>query len=58
MAAYDIDFGKDRGGNVDDWQNEHLMSLVQLADAPTCCYHWEEHFELLLNGECIALPAD
>jgi hypothetical protein len=32
MHGIDIGFGKDRGGGGDDWGNEDLMSLAQLAD--------------------------
>jgi hypothetical protein len=32
MHSIDIDFGEDRGRSVDDWQNEYLVSLAQLAD--------------------------
>jgi hypothetical protein len=32
MYVIDIGFGKDRGGSDNDWGNEDLMSLVQLAD--------------------------
>jgi hypothetical protein len=32
MHGVDIGFGEDRGGSGDDWWNENLTSLVQLAD--------------------------
>jgi hypothetical protein len=32
MHGINIGFGKDRGGGGNDWGNEDLMSLVQLAD--------------------------
>jgi hypothetical protein len=32
MHGINIGFGKDRGGSGDDWGNEDLVSLVQLAD--------------------------
>jgi hypothetical protein len=32
MHGIDIGFGKDRGGSGNDWGNEDLTSLVQLAD--------------------------
>jgi hypothetical protein len=32
MCVIDIGFGKDRGRGGDDWWNEDLTSLVQLAD--------------------------
>jgi hypothetical protein len=32
MHGIDIDFCKDRGRGGDDWGNEDLTSLVQLAD--------------------------
>jgi hypothetical protein len=32
MHSIDIGFGKDRGGGGNDWGNEDLASLVQLAD--------------------------
>jgi hypothetical protein len=32
MHGIDIGFGKDRGGSGNDWWNEDLMSLAQLAD--------------------------
>jgi hypothetical protein len=32
MHSIDIGFGKDRGEGGDDWGNEDLTSLVQLAD--------------------------
>jgi hypothetical protein len=35
MHGIDVGFGKDRGGSGDDWWNENLTSLAQLADM-TC----------------------
>jgi hypothetical protein len=32
MHGINIGFGKDRGGGGDDWGNEDLMGLAQLAD--------------------------
>jgi hypothetical protein len=32
MHGVNIGFGKDRGGGGDDWGNEDLVSLAQLAD--------------------------
>jgi hypothetical protein len=32
MHGIDIGFGKDRGRGGNDWGNEDLMSLAQLAD--------------------------
>jgi hypothetical protein len=32
MHGIDVSFGKDRGGSGDDWGNENLTSLAQLAD--------------------------
>jgi hypothetical protein len=32
MHSIDVGFGKDRGGSGDDWLDEDLMSLAQLAD--------------------------
>jgi hypothetical protein len=32
MHGINIGFGKDRGGSGDDWGNENLTSLAQLAD--------------------------
>jgi hypothetical protein len=32
MHGIDIGFGEDRGGSGDDWGNEDLTSLAQLAD--------------------------
>jgi hypothetical protein len=32
MHGINIGFGKDRGGSGDDWGNEDLTNLVQLAD--------------------------
>jgi hypothetical protein len=32
MHGIDIGFGEDRGGSGDDWWDEDLMGLVQLAD--------------------------
>jgi hypothetical protein len=32
MHGIDIGFGKDRGGSGNDWGNEDLTSLAQLAD--------------------------
>jgi hypothetical protein len=32
MHGINIGFGKDRGGGGDDWGNEDLASLAQLAD--------------------------
>jgi hypothetical protein len=32
MHGFNISFGKDGGGSGDDWGNEDLTSLVQLAD--------------------------
>jgi hypothetical protein len=32
MHGINIGFGKDRGGGGDNWENEDLMSLAQLAD--------------------------
>jgi hypothetical protein len=32
MHRIDVGFGEDRGGSGDDWWDEDLMSLVQLAD--------------------------
>jgi hypothetical protein len=32
MHGIDISFGKDRGRGGDDWGNENLTSLAQLAD--------------------------
>jgi hypothetical protein len=32
MYGIDIGYGKDRGGGGDNWWDEDLMSLVQLAD--------------------------
>jgi hypothetical protein len=32
MHGINISFGKDRGGSGDDWWNEDLTSLAQLAD--------------------------
>jgi hypothetical protein len=36
MHGINISFGKDRSGGGDDWGNENLMSLVQLADMTSC----------------------
>jgi hypothetical protein len=35
MHGIDIGFGEDRGGSGDNWWNEDLTSLAQLADM-TC----------------------
>jgi hypothetical protein len=32
MHGIDVSFGEDRGGSGDDWGNEDLTSLAQLAD--------------------------
>jgi hypothetical protein len=32
MHGIDVGFGKDGGGSGDDWGNENLTSLAQLAD--------------------------
>jgi hypothetical protein len=32
MHGINIGFGKDRGEGGDDWENENLTSLAQLAD--------------------------
>jgi hypothetical protein len=32
MHGIDVGFGKDRSGSSNDWRDEDLMSVVQLAD--------------------------
>jgi hypothetical protein len=39
MHGVDVGFGEDRGRSGDDWWNENLTSLAQLADMTNFSEH-------------------